>query len=159
MRTRALSIVAAALLISGCNNALPPIESSTFDQGSLLRLVSVAASDHHVPAALVYAVVEIESSGNPDAVSAHGAMGLMQLMPPTAAQCGLRQPFDPHDNLECGTAYLAQLLAQFDGNLSLAVAAYNAGPNAVLRAHGVPPKSQQYVQRVLRLYAIAAAAP
>ncbi len=159
MRVRTLGAVAFALLVSGCNNNyLPPTPSTSFGQGALLTLVSQAASDNRVPAALLYAVVQAESGGDPNAISAHGAMGLMQLMPATATQCGLTRPFDPHGNLECGASYLSQMLARFHDDLTLAVAAYNAGPEAVTRAHGIPPKSQGYVQRVMTLYQTASAA-
>ncbi len=150
--------MAFLLLVSGCNNPLPPAPPSALNHATLLDLVSQAADDNHVKAALVFAVLEAESGGNPNAVSPHGAMGLMQLMPATMAACGLRQPFDPRGNLECGASYLSQMLARFH-DVALAVAAYNAGPEAVATAHGVPPKSQSYVTRVLTLYRSFAAAP
>jgi soluble lytic murein transglycosylase-like protein len=147
-------MVAVALLIAGCNSFLPPTSSSLSGsgQGSLIELVGQAAADNHIPATLLYAVLQTESGGDPTAVSAHGAVGLMQLMPATAAQCGLRHPFDPHDNLECGASYLARMLARFDNNVTLAVAAYNAGPGAVARYGGVPPQTKGYVERVMALY-------
>lgn len=160
MRLHALWFVALSLLVAGCNNnVLPPTASSgPFDAGALTALVGQAARDNGVPAPLLYAMLETESSGNPAAVSRDGAMGLMQLMPATAAQCGLRNPFDPHGNLECGASYLAQMLTRFSNNVSLAVAAYNAGPNAVLRAHGIPnARTERYVQEVLARYHDASA--
>lgn len=146
---------AVALLLSGCiQNYVPPTTQGTLDGASLGALVTTVASENHVPPALLYAVLEAESGGNPDAVSRHGAMGLMQLMPATAQACGLRKPFDPQANLECGASYLSQLLVRFHNDVTFAVAAYNAGPGAVARARGVPPQSQAYVRRVLRLYAL-----
>jgi soluble lytic murein transglycosylase-like protein len=162
MRKHALGMVAIALLLSGCNNDnyLPPTSQTAAGAGggSLTALVARAASDNHVPAALVYAVMQAESGGDPNALSPHGAAGLMQLMPATAAQCGLSTPFDPQGNLECGAAYLSRLMTRFGGDVTLTIAAYNAGPNAVARVHGVPPSSASYVQRVLNLYQTASAA-
>jgi hypothetical protein len=110
---------------------------------------------YRIDAALVHAVVAAESAYNPTAVSPKGAMGLMQLMPATAARYGVADPFDPVQNLHGGTRYLKDLLALFDGELELALAAYNAGENAVLR-HGrrIPPYAETlaYVPKVLRFY-------
>ncbi len=100
---------------------------------------------------LVRAVVQVESGYNPRAVSSKGAQGLMQLMPSTAAQLGVRSPFDPEENIRGGTAYLRQLLDRFGGNEELALAAYNAGPMAVGRyGDQVPPyaETQDYVRKV-----------
>ncbi len=100
---------------------------------------------------LVRAVVQVESGYNPRAVSSKGALGLMQLMPSTAADLGVRSPFDPEENLRGGTLYLRQLLDRFGGNEELALAAYNAGPTAVDHyGNRVPPyaETQDYVRRV-----------
>ena len=103
---------------------------------------------------LVRAVVQVESAYDVRAVSRAGALGLMQLMPATAAELSVRNPFDPEANVRGGTTYLRQMLDEFDDELSLALAGYNAGPAAVRRHGGVPPyrETQQYVRRVLRLY-------
>lgn len=102
---------------------------------------------------LVFAVVEVESAYRPTARSHKGAVGLMQLMPATAAQLAVDDPYDPEQNVRGGTAYLARMLDRF-GSLELALAAYNAGPEAVDRHGGVPPyrETRRYVERVLRLY-------
>lgn len=161
MRLHTFGFVALSLALAGCNNVLPPTSSAALDNGTLAQIVAQAAHDNGVPVALLYAMLETESAGNPQALSASGAMGLMQLMPATAAECHIRNAFDPHDNVECGASYLARMLARFGNNITLAVAAYNAGPNAVARAGGVPPnpRTQRYVQEVLARYRDASAAP
>ncbi|QOC23853.1 lytic transglycosylase domain-containing protein [Wenzhouxiangella sp. AB-CW3] len=107
-----------------------------------------------VDKALIRAVMHVESWFQADAVSSAGAQGLMQLMPGTQRRFGVRDPFDPVDNITAGTAYLAWLLDEFDGDLTRAVAAYNAGENAVRRHNGVPPYSEtrEYVRRVNIMY-------
>jgi soluble lytic murein transglycosylase len=103
---------------------------------------------------LVKAVIRAESSFDERAVSHQGAMGLMQLMPDTADALAVSDPFDPEQNVRGGTRYLRQMLDAFRGSLELALAAYNAGPEAVHRFGGVPPyrETVDYVERVMRLY-------
>ena len=103
---------------------------------------------------LVRAVIEVESSFNRRAVSSKGAQGLMQLMPETARALGVRNAFDPVENVHGGTRYLRRLIDRFDGSLELGLASYNAGPEAVDRYGGVPPyrETENYVRRVLRAY-------
>lgn len=105
---------------------------------------------------LVRAVIQVESGFNTNAVSRKGAQGLMQLIPDTARRFGVHSPFDPRQNIAGGVAYLKHLLALFSGDVSLAVAAYNAGENAVLRWGGIPPYPEtiDYVHKVTGLYAV-----
>jgi soluble lytic murein transglycosylase-like protein len=118
-------------------------------------IVARAARMHGVDEALVHAVIFAESSYDPDAISPAGATGLMQLMPATAAQYGVRDLFDPAQNVSGGTRLLRDLLARFDGNVELALAAYNAGAYAVVRAgNRIPPhpETAAYVPKVIDYY-------
>jgi soluble lytic murein transglycosylase-like protein len=117
------------------------------------ELVDAAARKNGLPPKFVHSVVAAESGYRPDAVSPKGAIGLMQLMPATAAGYGA-DPHDPAQNVEAGSAYLRELLVKYDGVARRALAAYNAGPGAVDRYNGVPPyaETQTYVERVLRKY-------
>jgi soluble lytic murein transglycosylase-like protein len=116
-------------------------------------LIDAAAQRHAVDAALLRAVIEQESAGNPRAVSPKGAAGLMQLMPETAERLGVDDRFDAGQNIDGGARYLAELLRRF-GTVEAALAAYNAGPEAVERYGGVPPypETQEYVKRVIAKY-------
>ncbi|GIW43181.1 MAG: lytic transglycosylase [Candidatus Binatia bacterium] len=114
-------------------------------------IVREAAERHQVDVALVKAVIRAESDFVPDAVSPKGALGLMQLMPATARRHGVFRVFDPRENIDGGVRHLRYLLDRFNGNLRLALAAYNAGEAAVDRHGGVPPypETWEYVARVL----------
>jgi len=113
-----------------------------------------AARRHGLDPDLVVAVAAVESGFRPTAVSPKGAQGVMQLMPGTARDLGVTDPLDAAANVDGGTRYLRDLLARFDGDLSKALAAYNAGPGAVARHQGVPPyrETRDYVKKVLRRY-------
>lgn len=118
------------------------------------QLIAKTADKHHVDPKLLHAVIQAESAYNPSAVSSAGAVGLMQLMPATAARFGVTDRYDPIQNIEGGTRYLKHLLHLFNSDLRLAVAAYNAGENAVIRNHNsIPPyaETQHYVSEVLSL--------
>ncbi|MEM7467323.1 MAG: lytic transglycosylase domain-containing protein [Pseudomonadota bacterium] len=117
--------------------------------------IDSVAKKNRLPRALVHAVITAESAYDPNAVSHAGAVGLMQLMPGTAERYGVRNRKDPLANMAGGTRYLRDLLKMFDNNLVLAIAAYNAGENAVIKyGNKIPPyeETQTYVQRVLKYY-------
>ncbi|WP_433739979.1 lytic transglycosylase domain-containing protein [Pseudomonas putida] len=119
------------------------------------ELVSKAATDNQLPAALLHAVIQTESHYNPSAMSPKGAGGLMQLMPDTARELGVKNVYDPKANIQGGAKYLKRLMTMFDNDIELAVAAYNAGPQAVLSRGGVVPpfaETQRYVPNVLNQY-------
>lgn len=115
--------------------------------------IAAAAAEHNVDSDLVTAVIHVESSFNPRAVSPKGAKGLMQIMPIPAKSLGIKDPFAPRENIRGGAHLLAQLTQKFGGDERLALAAYNAGEGAVRRHNGVPPypETQAYVEKVLRL--------
>jgi len=118
------------------------------------EVVAAAARTHDVPQALLHALIKAESGYNPKARSAAGAVGLMQLMPGTAREMGVENALDPEDNVQGGARYLKRMLTLFDNDITLAVAAYNAGPDAVMRRGAVPPfaETRRYVPNVLREY-------
>jgi len=114
------------------------------------EIVDEAAARHGVERCLAHAIVAYESAYWPNAISTTGAMGLMALMPETAVELGLRDPFDPEENVDGGVRRLRDLLAAMGGNVERAVAAYNAGPKSVLASSGVPPfrETRDYVAHV-----------
>jgi len=122
--------------------------------GDLRDLAAAVARRHGLDPDLVLAVVSVESGFRPQAVSPKGAQGLMQLMPKTASSLGVADAFDPTQNLDAGTRHLGQLLTLYGGDLTRALAAYNAGEGAVHRHGGVPPyrETRAYVKRVLERY-------
>jgi soluble lytic murein transglycosylase-like protein len=114
------------------------------------QVIHTAARKHGVDERLITRVIAVESNFNPKAVSRKRALGLMQLLPQTAARYAVADVFDPAENIDAGTRYLKDLLERFRGNLSLALAAYNAGPEAIERYGGIPPfqETQNYVKRI-----------
>jgi soluble lytic murein transglycosylase-like protein len=122
--------------------------------GDIDSAIEQAAARHNVDPNLVRAVVKVESNFNPNAVSRKGAIGLMQLMPSTARQLKVKNPFDPEQNVDAGVRHLKQLLESYGGDIKLTLAAYNAGAGAVARSSGVPhfAETQNYVRRITNLY-------
>ena len=116
-------------------------------------LIAKHASLNGLDPAVVRAVVQQESSGNPKDVSAAGAQGLMQLMPETSRMYGVTDPFDPEQNIAAGTRHLSNLMREFNNDLPMALAAYNAGSGAVHRAGGIPnyPETKDYVRRITEM--------
>ena len=141
---------------SSSQNSLGLLPSSASTQPALTsadlrQMLAHAGRSHNLDVDLLASVVHAESGGNPRAVSRAGARGLMQLMPSTAAALGVQNSFQPQQNVGGGSAYLDAMLTRYSGNLALALAAYNAGPQAVDRYRGVPPypETRAYVARVI----------
>lgn len=134
-----------------------PLTPSQAERRALYHpLVLANARRYGLSPNLIHAIIRAESGYNPLAVSPKGAQGLMQLMPGTAARYGVRDPFDPAENIRGGAAYLRDLLDLFDQDVKLALAGYNAGEGAVLKyGRQIPPydETQEYIRRVLRFYA------
>ena len=123
-------------------------------QGRYGQFIRTAADRYRLDPELIRAIIKVESSFKPFAVSEKGAMGLMQLMPATAEEMQVAEPFEARDNIMGGSRYLRKMLNLFDGDLRLGLAAYNAGPNRVLKNGRIPkiPETEQYVKKVLREY-------
>ena len=149
--------VAGSSRVRSTRAANAPMRSRGLDP-----IIEQHAASHGIRPDLIRAVIQVESGFNPDARSPKGAMGLMQLMPATAAELGVVNAYDPEQNIRGGVTYLRQLLERYDGDEELALAAYNAGPGAVAR-HGnqVPPyrETQDYVEKIRTTTGLATAVP
>jgi soluble lytic murein transglycosylase-like protein len=141
------------------SNVLAGVESTNsageknFAPDDISKMLQFTAEKYGVDPKLVMAVAKVESNLSPDAVSSTGAVGVMQLMPETAQGLGVRNSKDPRENIDGGVRYLKQLIGTFDGDVTKAVAAYNAGPQAVKNYNGIPPYSETkaYVAKVMAL--------
>jgi soluble lytic murein transglycosylase-like protein len=142
---------ASSILTPELNSAAP---GHKITQQGIDNAIEAAAKRHNVDANLVRAMIQVESNYNPRAVSRKGAMGLMQLMPSTARQLNVSNPFDPSQNIDGGVRHLKLLLDNYGGDVQLSLAAYNAGSGAVARNGGVPPYSETrgYVKKITKLY-------
>lgn len=151
-----ISLAAAA---ASSNNGTVQVQPA-LSQERLNELIKLTAERHRVDPELVRAVIRAESNGNPQAVSSKGALGLMQLMPGTAMELGVKDAFSPQENMEAGVRYLQSLLQRYNGDLDRALAAYNAGAGAVDRARGVPRyrETQEYVKKITKSYRAASQA-
>jgi soluble lytic murein transglycosylase-like protein len=136
---------------SGAAQRKPATGDGKLSAADLNQMLSSAGTEHNVDMDLLASVVKAESGGNTRAVSRTGARGLMQLMPATASGLGVNDAFKPNENVRGGSAYLDQLLTRYHDNVALALAAYNAGPAAVDKYHGIPPyrETRAYVARVI----------
>jgi len=126
-------------------------DEAKLNPADLHEILARAGKEHNLDVDLLASVVKAESAGNPKAVSRAGARGLMQLMPATANELGVEDSYKPDQNVRGGSAYLNELLVRYDDNLAKALAAYNAGPEAVDKYHGIPPyrETRAYVARVI----------
>lgn len=131
---------------------LPPRPAQTATREEVDRWVNSASDQHSVDPDLIRSVIKAESGFNPRAVSSKGAQGLMQLMPSTASQLGVKDAFAPSENIDGGTRYLRDLLVLYNNDMARALAAYNAGPQRVAQYNGVPPyrETHAYVARVIK---------
>lgn len=134
--------------------SLTKLSSSSSSTSDFEEMIRIAAEKYNLPEKLISSVIKVESNFNPNATSYAGASGLMQLMPSTATSLGVENVFNPLDNIMGGSKYLKQMLEKYDGNVELALAAYNAGPGNVDKYGGIPPfkETQNYVSKVTQHY-------
>ncbi len=118
------------------------------------QIINTKSSKYNIKSSIIEAVITVESNWDPRALSQKGAIGLMQLMPSTASDMQIRNPYNPEENIEGGTRYLRYLMDRFDNNLELVLAAYNAGPSRVEKSGGIPPfrETRLYVKSVLSMH-------
>jgi soluble lytic murein transglycosylase-like protein len=145
-----IEVPADAILSVEREDVFPARPADPPPTGPFGNLIRAAAEKHGVDEKLIEHVIAVESKFNPRAVSHKQALGLMQLLPRTAARFSVADAFDPAQNIDAGTRYLKELLDRYSGNLPLALAAYNAGPEMVERYRGVPPfpETQRYVRQI-----------
>jgi len=144
----------AAAEVSQSQQASSFVRGKPFTQQEIEAAINQAAARHNVDPSLVRALIKVESNFNPNAVSHKGAMGLMQLMPQTARELKVNNPFDPEQNVDAGVRHLKKLMESYGGDVRLTLAAYNAGQGAVARSAGVPhiAETRNYVKRITQLY-------
>lgn len=154
-----MEIPADAVLRIDPEDTFPPAKIQALDV-PYANFITASARAHGVAPELVASVIAVESNFNPNAVSWRSARGLMQLLPQTAARFGVTNVFDPQQNIEAGTKYLKELLTRYNGDLSLSLAAYNAGPDRVEQFRSVPPyrETRDYVRRVTEKFRKTSAA-
>jgi soluble lytic murein transglycosylase-like protein len=149
-----ITCLAVAIVLILAASAAADMRRGTRLPGPYAGEIAEASARYAVPERLIWAVIRVESGFDRRAVSRKGARGLMQLMPDTAAMLGVRDPFDPRQNIDAGTRHLRAMMERFRHDLPLAVAAYNAGERPVAQYGGIPPypETRDYVAQVLNLY-------
>ncbi len=152
--SEALAKESAEIGLQGNHEGISVKKAETVDSSSdgVDRIIKAASERYGIPEELIRAIIHQESGFDNSALSSKGAMGLMQLMPETARTLGVENPFNPEENVLGGTRYLVDLLNQYNGNLNLALAAYNAGPNRVQNEIPGIPETREFIDSVLKRY-------